>query len=257
MGWQWVSRMASWVEGGAAIVAARPRAWALFALSALALAAIPFPSWLMDAVAPIGLLFGLRLAGRCEGEEYSAAQLRHALEVAVLWGMLLAVFGMLFSFGQDTVMLAALLAGVDGHWQMPVSGGLLEWWFGLGERLSDLALMPYFWFSPAFFGVALALHKGHGWIESEVETTLALIFRPEVRDPLIALWATVLLSNLFLPEFSQVWLGLLVWVLGPPIVFVAYQDIFANKRKPPRKRQTVRKTSAFAQPVLRPVRAKG
>ncbi|MHB8265766.1 MAG: hypothetical protein ACYDC7_07575 [Acidithiobacillus ferrivorans] len=218
MAWKWLDRMVSWVEGGAGLVAARPKPWLAFAAGAMLFTAIPFPGWLMDALAPLGLLVGLRIVGRSEGEEYTAQQTRHALHVAVLWGMVFAVFGMIFEFGRDVVVMGGILAGIQMPWNngSGLGQGFWGWWFAFGERFSDLALMPYFWFSPAFFGIALALHKGHGWLESEVETTLTLIFRPELRDPLIALWAVILISNVLMPSFSQVWLGLVVWVLGPP-----------------------------------------
>ena len=63
--------MMTWVEGGAELVALRPKHWLAFAAGALIFAAIPFPGWLMDALAPLGLLVGLRIAGRSEGEEYT------------------------------------------------------------------------------------------------------------------------------------------------------------------------------------------
>ena len=109
--------MVTWVEGGAELVAARPKPWLVFAAGAMLFAAIPFPGWLMDALAPLGLLVGLRIAGHGEGEEYTAQQTRHALHVAVLWGMVFAVFGMIFEFGQDVVVMGGILAGI----QMPIS----------------------------------------------------------------------------------------------------------------------------------------
>ncbi len=233
--------MGGWVTGGAEIVGSAPRVWVAFALPALAVAAIPFPSWLMDALSPLGLLIGLYLAGHCDGQTYSKKQIWHALEVAVLWGMLLAIFGMVSSFGRDTVIIGAILSGIHGGWHaQAIMSGFWGWWFGFCDRLSDLAMMPYFWFSPAFFGIALALHKGHGWIEAEIETSLALIFRQELRDPVIGLWGILLVSSVLLPRFSQVWLGLVVWILGPPIIHVAYEDIFANRQRPRRRREKAR-----------------
>lgn len=243
---QWLQRMESWVRGGAEIVRDHPGRWARFLLLPLALTALPLPFWLMYGLAPLGLLGGLYLAGRCDGQNYSWEQLRHALGVAILWGMILTLFGLLFEFGRETVLLGALLSGVQGNWQIGQEPGFWGWWMGFSERLTDLAMTPYFWFSPAFFGVALALHKGHGWIEAEVETTLALLFRQELRDPLIALWAILLIASVILPLPAQVWLALFVWILGPPIVHVAYEDIFANKQRPRRKRES----KALQLPVL-------
>ncbi|MCE5388334.1 MAG: hypothetical protein K0041_07130 [Acidithiobacillus sp.] len=240
--------MESWVRGGAEIVLAKPLPWLGFALLAAAFAAIPLPDWLMYGLAPIGLLVGLYLAGRGDGQEYAWSQLRHALGVAVLWGMILTLFGLIFQFAQETVMIGALLTGLPGDWSLPQEPGFWGWWMGFSERLSDLALTPYFWFSPAFFGIALALHKGHGWLEAELETTLALLFRQELRDPLIALWAILLIVSVILPTPAQVWLALLIWILGPPIVHVAYEDIFANKQRPRRKRER----RSLALPVLQP-----
>ncbi|MGE4530766.1 MAG: hypothetical protein AB7C98_05530 [Acidithiobacillus sp.] len=239
LAWKWVDRVVIWVRGGAELIVARPRPWVYFAMGAMLLAAIPFPGWLMDALAPLGLLIGLQIAGKTDEESYTRQQTQHALHVAVVWGMLFAVFGMIFEFGQDMVIMGSLLAGIHIPWHddTGLGQGFWGWWFAFGERFSDLSLMPYFWFSPAFFGIALALHKGHGWLESEVETTLTLMFRPELRDPLVGLWAIILLANLFMPAFSQLWLGLLVWILGPPVIYVAYQDIFADKRRPPRKKK--------------------
>ncbi|MEY2334821.1 hypothetical protein GL267_013030 [Acidithiobacillus ferrianus] len=258
MAWKWLDRMVTWVEGGVELVAEHPRPWLAFAAGAMLFAAIPLPGWLMDALAPLGLLMGLRIAGRCEGEAYSHQQTRHALHVAVLWGMVFAVFGMIFKFGQDTVVMGAILSGIQMPWNagLGLGRGFWGWWFAFGARFSDLALMPYFWFSPAFFGIALALHKGHGWLESEVETSLTLIFRPELRDPLIALWAVILISNVLIPAFSQLWLGLLVWVLGPPVVYVAYQDIFAGKQRPRRKRKERAAPRLVLQGHPQPVRIK-
>ncbi|WP_461262423.1 hypothetical protein [Acidithiobacillus sp.] len=258
MAWNWLNRMMTWVEGGAELVALRPKHWLAFAAGALIFAAIPFPGWLMDALAPLGLLVGLRIAGRSEGEEYTPQQTRHALHVAVLWGMVFAIFGMIFEFGQDTVVMGAILAGIQMPWNdgSGLGQGFWGWWFAFGERFSNLALMPYFWFSPAFFGIALALHKGHGWLESEVETTLTLIFRPELRDPLIALWAAILISNVLMPAFSQLWLGLVVWVLGPPVIYVAYQDIFADKQRPRRGKKEKAAPKFVLQGHPQPVRIK-
>ncbi|WP_226860298.1 hypothetical protein [Acidithiobacillus thiooxidans] len=103
MAWKWVNRVVSWVEGGAELVVARPRPWLLLSAAALVFAAIPFPEWLMYAMAPFGLLFGLEIAANTdeETESYTNRQMRHALHVAVVWGMLFAVFGMIFEFGQD------------------------------------------------------------------------------------------------------------------------------------------------------------
>ncbi|WP_312261989.1 hypothetical protein [Candidatus Igneacidithiobacillus taiwanensis] len=243
----WLARMEAWVQGGAEIVRDHPAAWSRFLLLSLVLTVFPLPFWLMYGIAPLGLLGGLYLAGRCDGQVYDWPQLRHALGVAILWGMILTLFGLLFEFGRETVLLGALLSGIqDEHWQIGPEPGFWGWWMGFSERLTDLSLTPYFWFSPAFFGVALALHKGHGWIEAEVETTLALLFRQELRDPLIALWAILLIASVLLPLPAQVGLALLVWVLGPPIVHVAYEDIFANKQRPRRKREG----KAVSLPVL-------
>ncbi|MHB1532011.1 hypothetical protein [Acidithiobacillus sp.] len=258
MGWRWLNRMGSWLEGGAELVAVRPGRWLAFAGGGAALAAIPFPTWLMAALAPMGLLAGLRLAGRCAGESYTWEQTRHALAVAVLWGMVLAVFGMILLFGQDTVLMGALLSGIQMPWDNGIPHGFWGWWFGFGERFSDLAETPYYWFAPAFFGVALALHKGHGWLESELETTLALAFKPELRDPLIALWGGLMISGVLLPDISQAWLALLVWVFGPPVVYVAYQDVFADKQRPRRRQREAGTVPALLpQGQPQPVRVKG
>jgi len=260
LAWKWVNRVVSWVEGGAELVVARPRPWLLLSAAALVFAAIPFPEWLMYAMAPFGLLFGLEIAANTdeETESYTNRQMRHALHVAVVWGMLFAVFGMIFEFGQDIVVMGSLLVGINIPWHddSGMGQGFWGWWFAFGQRFSDLSLMPYFWFSPAFFGIALALHKGHGWLESEVETTLTLLFRPELRDPLIGLWAVILLANLFMPAFSQLWLGLIVWVLGPPVIHVAYQDIFADKRRPPRKKKEKKAARFVLAHHPQPVRVK-